>query len=255
LTEWLCDLQSKTTRPANWDNDVVFWILQDWRNRHFRKPCPACGPNTGILLARVWLWLRKDSRGNDVFTTLFVNSYPPFRRILAHETWPARPGMLNLAQFVWARAEVAADALQRIGFTVQMQTVLSTNAVPALLRNEKLMVSAKADSTLSLYSYPDFCYQQRVVCFGSGPKPATAPSAPEELAADDPKLDLKEISGIGEASSAKLKAKNIRNIADLAKAKPEDVRAALADIKLNRPNEEAVIKSAQDYLEALRKGT
>ena len=53
--------------------------------------------------------------------------------------------------------------------------------------------------------------------------------------------------------SGRMKSRNIRNLVDLAMAKPEDVRAALADIEANRPDENELIKLAQKQLDELTK--
>jgi len=135
IREWLCYLQS-TQKISDPKNDaqkadaqkaavemratlaqVAFWIVQDWRNEYLLKPCRGCGPETGIHLARVWMWMRRDSRGKENLTTVYVNAYPPFRRALSNDEWQLPADKVNLAPYVWQPVDTAMQSLRRMGVT------------------------------------------------------------------------------------------------------------------------------------------
>ena len=251
VCEWLCDLQREQELPGEWDRDIYLWILQDWRNTRFRIPCRSCGPDTGILLARVWVWMRRDSRGNEVFTTLLVNSYPPFRRMLSHDTWPVQAGSVNLAPYIWDRAEAAITPLQQAGFTIERRDLNPADVINVVRREPPLLISVATTNGLTIYQYPDLCNEQRIVCFGW---PGKLTNNVKDLRPDDPRLDLKVIPGIGDVISGRLKAKNIRNVIELSQAKPKDVRDALAGINVpSTPGEADLIRLAKEHLDALTK--
>lgn len=259
LRDWLCYLQSLPALPNNWDRDVLFWIMQDWRNSRFRTPCQGCGPETGIRLGRVWLWKRQDSRGKEVFTTLLVNSNSPFRRLLAHDGWPAPVGSVNLAPYIWNRVDTTLRSLRQLGFTAIERISIPPARLPELLRQEVMIAPLPEGSDggpLTIYYHPDSCEQSRIVCFGT--RGAAGPIVNvKDLPFDHPSLDLRGVSGIGDRYSSLLQAKNIRNLVDLAKAQPAEVQAALASVKINAPDETRaaqLIELAKKQLEAVAKG-
>jgi len=96
LCDYLCDLQTTGKFPENWFNELAFWIVQDWRISYLHCLCDGCGPETGVRLARVWLWRRTDNQGKQQLKVVYINEYPPFRRPVKRECWPAPAGPRRL---------------------------------------------------------------------------------------------------------------------------------------------------------------
>jgi hypothetical protein len=257
LRDWICDLQKDISKvPEGWDSDLIFWIFLDWRNGRAQAACPGCGPQTGIRLARVWVWKHKVG-GKDVFTTLYVSARAPFRRALAHDAWPASSGSVNLAPYLGDFMDVAALSLQKQGIVIDPREFPSGTDLFTLAKQEVLMVQAASGGRLAAYHYPDPCNHRRIVYFKFEPSDAgfhPRPARIEDIPADHPRLNLTNVPGIGDATAARLKAKNIHNLVDLAKARPDEVKAALADMKVAPPNEMQLINSAQQELDAVMKG-
>jgi predicted flap endonuclease-1-like 5' DNA nuclease len=275
VREWACDLLGQNTVSPGWENEMIFWLFQDWRMQWFGRHCPSCGPETGIRIARVWLRMTQDSRGKEKFKTLLVLGHSPFRRMLERDGDPARPGMVNLAPYLWAEANTADAELVRLGIILDR-----AKFNPVTLRDTigSEVIYAHVNDRLIAHIYPDPCNRNRIVCFTRSQPAKTLPSdtepitrgkpaphaaaphaaVPEDTSAPPPKgkpavadtRDLTNIVGIGDAISGRLKAKGINDIPALAAAKPEDVRGAVADIKINPPDENELIAAAKKYLES-----
>lgn len=172
--EWLCDLQSdeETPLPDRWFDQAVFLIVQDWRNAYFRASCAGCGPDTGIRLARVWLWMRR-VENKEKFSTLYVDAYLPFRRLLAKDDYPARDGYVNMAPYIWQPADRASLSLRDLGFTdIQLREFGFPDLIAlrsTFVHQNSLFIQHNADSLprLFLYYYTDHCNTRRVVGFST----------------------------------------------------------------------------------------
>ena len=169
VREWLCDLNGgDSDLPERWFLDAVFLIVQDWRNEYFRVHCKGCGPDTGIRLARVWLWMRR-VENRERFTTLYVDSYLPFRRMLEKDDFPAPSGFVNVAPYIWQPTNHAAVALRDVGFTdVVEQPFAAPDLVAmrsAFVRDGSMFIRHNADvqPRIILYYYVDHCGTRRVV--------------------------------------------------------------------------------------------
>jgi hypothetical protein len=81
---------------------LLFWIIQDYRQAFLRCGCFAGEVSDGVPLARIYLLVRDDFN-NSICETLAIDPYPPYRRHLSGECWPAPLGGLNLAQFIGRR--------------------------------------------------------------------------------------------------------------------------------------------------------
>jgi hypothetical protein len=171
IRDWLCDLRRSREFPVRWFEQVVFWIVQDWRNSYLQCSCEGCGPETGVRLARVWLWRRRDSRGKERSSVVYINPYPPFRRPIATDCWPAPADHVSLARFIWQTRETSCAPLRALGFTDISFERFEYSDVAHLneqLRRESLFVRC-SDRTeaggLTAYYYLDYCNQSRIVSF------------------------------------------------------------------------------------------
>jgi len=183
IREWLCYLQDSQQEIDPKDEQkqkvaaaklratlaqIAFWVVQDWRNEYLLKPCRGCGPDTGIPLARVWMWMRRDNRGKENLTTVYVNAYPPFRRMLSNDEWQLPADKISLGPHIWQPIETVMTALQRSGVSA---TQVPINADINLVRGHEVIftnhVPAEAAAPLTMYTTADpHCPdQKRVVTF------------------------------------------------------------------------------------------
>lgn len=121
LREWLCSLRSQQFPPVRLAQAAA-WIVQDWRIAHLSKGCSSCGPDSGIRLARVWVGRSGDS---DRFTTLYIKSKPPYRRLLSRDDFRESREKYSLAPLVWENPVVAKAALaqRNIAITIQHMAI------------------------------------------------------------------------------------------------------------------------------------
>lgn len=174
VREWLCDLRGEENGELTDELflDAVFLIAQDYRNAYFRALCKGCGPDTGIRLARVWLWNRR-VENREKFSTLYVDAYLPFRRLLERDDYPAPEGYVNLAPLVWQPVDHAAVKLHDLGFTdIFPQEFAFPDLIAlrsALLRRNSMFIQLTAGSPtrIFVYYYTDHCGRRRVVGFST----------------------------------------------------------------------------------------
>jgi len=184
--EWLCELQNEDgDLPLNWFREAAFWIVQDWRNAHFRLDCKGCDPETGVLLARVWVW-RQSVNGQEKFSTLYVDAYRPFRRLLAKDDHPAPRTSINGAPYIWQPVEDVTRALYDKGFGDVTPSQFTYNGVDDLRAQLQVSDSLYLEvdgGTVSPLWVRDRCNQRRVVSFRRElrlpPPPPPEPPPPE----------------------------------------------------------------------------
>lgn len=286
VREWLCDILRGTDAPAqqNWFDQMAFWIIQDWRNQHLRCDCHPCGPDAGVPLARVWLWRQTDADRKHRCKVVNVNYYPPFRRPLQQDCWPAPPDQINLARYIWQPMDGVASELYKLNIELVRTQRFAFNSLKDLYAqfiNEVMYVSSWVPytdrGTLVVYYADDNCGRARVVYFrmerwrndevltrdaraiGTAVERAPEP-APEvsTLAPDHPSLDLRNVRGIGDATANKLKDGGISNLRELANADPVRVKEALSSMPINPPDEvrsQAFIDAAAKRLAELQPAT
>jgi hypothetical protein len=92
---------------------ILFYLVQDCRNSYLTCTCFACGADTGVPLARVWL--QPAPSGNGGCSVFEIDPYPPYRRPLHQQCWPALPGTANGAKVIWHRWEDACVTLAELG--------------------------------------------------------------------------------------------------------------------------------------------
>jgi hypothetical protein len=265
LFEYLCDLQRRDHLEENWFNEIVFWIVQDWRSAYLRCNCEGCGPDASVRLARVWLWRRKDTNGKQVLKVIYINAYPPFRRPLTRDCWPVPSDCITLAPYIWQTADSACSPLRQLGFEDIRFDPFEYKDLADFseqLRSEQIFVCCSdRDETGALVAYyrKDHCGQLRVVCFGPAKaKPQRAAVDPSKLPPDAPELDVQRVYGIGDASAKRLRQAGIRNLVDLSNATPQLVRDALSTLPIQQPDEARSAKFVEEAklaLERLKKGS
>ena len=95
----------------------LFRIAQDRRNRLLTCSCFDCGPDRhGVPLGRVWLDPPDGTRRCRIRT---IDPFPPYRRPLSPECWPAPLGYVNAGQVIWHRRADACIRLADLGVRVE----------------------------------------------------------------------------------------------------------------------------------------
>jgi len=284
ISEWLCYLQGTQVEIDPKDDQkqkaaatelraafaqVAFWIVQDWRNEYLLKPCRGCGPETGIHLARVWIWMRRDNRGKETLSTVYVNAYPPFRRALSDDEWQLPADKINLGSHVWTPVETALPMLRRTGISPVLQHIDAT--ISAFAGNEVLLADAGTDTPEPLTMYwtfdPHCPDQRRVVAFvrrgATAPAGTTPTGTPQDVtpivvgepvdnpitpATPSPRphlTELTQLKGIGDGIANRLQKGGINTVADLAAAETEAVKRALSALRITDARIEEMIKQAR----------
>jgi hypothetical protein len=260
LREHLCDLQRLKEPGEDWLDEVVFWIVQDWRISYLRCDCEGCGPETSVRLARIWLRRRKDSMSRQMLEVVYVNAYPPFRRPVARDCWPEPADSVTLAPYIWQTADSSCRPLRQLGFSDIQFVPFNPAGFKDKLASENIFISCSdRNGTLVLYCCDDHCGQRRIVYFGT-PEVGTLksePMDPDQLPPDAPELDLRRVRGIGDGSARRLRQAGIRNLVDLSKATPQAVQEALSTMPIQQPDEARsaeFIQAAMAVLERLKQG-
>ncbi len=262
LCEYLCDPQRVAQLEQGWFDEVVFWVVQDWRISYLRCDCEGCGPDTSVRLARVWLWRRKDKRGKQILEVIYINAYPPFRRLVARDCWPAPTNSVTLAPYIWQTAESSYGPLRQLGFSKIRFDPFDPADFRAQLACEKIVLSCSHPhevGTLVGYYCKDHCGQNRIVYFATPEAgvPKKAAVDPEQLPPEAPKLDPRQTRSIRDAGATHLRQGGVGNLTDLSKATPQAVKEALSSILPQQPDGARCAKlmpDAKDALERLNKG-
>ncbi|HEY0606884.1 MAG TPA: hypothetical protein VGD58_28450 [Herpetosiphonaceae bacterium] len=101
--------------PSRRYSTLLFWLIQERLSALRRdQTCPECpdGDNLRVPLARIWLRAIYDRYHRRVVDVLHIDTTPSARRSLSlQQRWPARPGAINLTQFLWQSPEAVRAAL------------------------------------------------------------------------------------------------------------------------------------------------
>jgi predicted flap endonuclease-1-like 5' DNA nuclease len=97
---------------------VFFAVVQACRNAYLNCGCFGCDEDARLPLARVWL-LPDDRAAGQECRVVAVDPYPPYRRPIQPECWPAPLGEVNVGRFIWHRWEEVCTALTDLGLNVE----------------------------------------------------------------------------------------------------------------------------------------
>src|SRR5262249_54431770 len=138
--------------------------------------CESCKDNPcdgdGVPLARVWVW-NKTEGDCKICKVVYVDSYPPYRRILGPDCWYSYPGCVDLSRYIWRDADEVRQELGGLGFT-SVRTEDLPNVFTKEIINKLLATLASSDhdlicagvgSPLVMRVFSDLCGRKRVVTF------------------------------------------------------------------------------------------
>ena len=183
--------------------NILFYLVQDCRNSYLTCACFDCGAGTGVPLARVWL--RPSPNVNGGCSVLEVDAYPPYRRPLHQQCWPAYHRDVNGARVIWHRWEDACVTLAELGVALNHPeefTLPRTLAGLADVLGRSPFLKCGERATPQVLSWP---LGHRVVGFWNAPND-----------------DLTRISGIGRKRAEQLRNLKILSYRDFTAA-PDDL--------------------------------
>jgi hypothetical protein len=230
---------------------LLFWLLQDCRSTFLNCTCHECRESPGVPLARVWLYVAADPLDKRHCTIVSIDPYPPYRRPLKTECWPAPLGSVNVGQVIWHRWKDACTTLEDLGIRVQYEVPFAPRTVNELkdtLQHESLFVPC--GRYVDVWTYDAGALGQRVVGFRPVEPSESAHGQPEyEEAPGEPTYDdFTHIDGIGTARANRLREAGIITFRDLAECSMEQ----LLELSLNVSEE--ILQRWKDEARRLAEG-
>ena len=178
VEECLCELAendgtvvSPHTSPPSSLDEWYGYIIQDWRNHYFQCLCEPCNTNLcegdGVPLARVWVW-NKEKDDCRVCRVAYIDSYPPYRRLLGPDCWSTRDNCIDLTRFIWREVSEVKAELCGLGFEVEDGRTIPINEVVHILdgaEDDFEALCAPCGARIRIYQYVDICGRERAVLF------------------------------------------------------------------------------------------
>lgn len=93
---------------------LLFELVLECRTTYLNCDCFGCEKDTGVPLARVWL-TTDEGGGREGCRIRAIDPFPPYRRPIKPECWPAPLGSVNVGRFIWHRWDEACTALDDLG--------------------------------------------------------------------------------------------------------------------------------------------
>lgn len=162
VRDWIWDQEIELTNERA--TNILFWIVQDCRNAFLQSSCHACRDDPGVPLARISLRSKVDTADKRTCDVLQIDSYPPYRRPLHPERWPAPLGEVNLGRAIWHKVDEARAILAGLGVTAtdeQFTIPPSVSALAEQLSSGLLFVKGGSSCRMQVFN------NERVVGFTS----------------------------------------------------------------------------------------
>jgi hypothetical protein len=237
-------IRNATTAPE--ESEIVrwlFWIVQDCRNAYAACNCYSCETNRMVPLGRAWMRATETD-----CTVVRVDPYPPYRRNLAAECWPAPLGYVNLARLLWHPLPTACCEAAQLGVNINPTPVEFVFPPTVAGLRESLdcspMVDCGAEPVLQFLAAGDL--GRRVVGFcGHGPAPHPAATTVASGGSESPgSNDLTLLPNIGEARQTTLNKAGITGYQQIAAMSRDQLRVylpAMADEPLDAIIQKAAV--------------
>jgi len=172
-----------------------------------------------VPLARVWLYIAADPTDKRHCTIISIDPYPPYRRPLRTECWPAPLGTVNVGQVIWHQWQDACTTLADLGVRVRNVVPFpptSINELKDTLQHESLFVPC--GRYVDVWTYDAGALGRRVIGFRLA-------ETYEEVHGEPPYDDLTRITNIGPTRAIRLREAGITTFRDLAECPMERLLA------------------------------
>jgi hypothetical protein len=165
VEDWLCEISRRKAAPASWQDLVVPYIIQDFRNHYLLCSCVSCAGNPcdgdGVPLSRVWVWDRKDAACK-MCKVVYIESRPPYRRPLSRDCRPTEPGCADVSHYVWRPKDEVYEELKGMGYDIKPHE--STMKDISVLGKNEILCLRRGPTTV-MHFRDDPYGQPRVVAF------------------------------------------------------------------------------------------
>lgn len=181
---------------------ILFAFVQFCRNAYLNCACFGCDEDARLPLARVWL-LPEDRATGQQCQIVTIDAYPPYRRPIQPECWPAPLGTVNVGRFIWHRWDEVCTAVADLGLNVDrapFRFPATLADLEAALRcdlfvpcgERRTAVVLDVDAILELGAE---IFGERVVGFcqmaGPGPDPGPGPGPEPEPEVRCPNIEVR----------------------------------------------------------------
>lgn len=178
-----CRLEEQMFGDERFIIQVLFQLVQNCRNLYLNCDCFGCDEDAGIPLARVWLVHNGNDQGNGCHVVV-IDPYPPYRRPIQPECWPAPLGYVNVGRFIWHRWQEVCTQLSDLGVRVRRQRFQLPATLAELERRLSCDLFVECGETREALIYDAGPLGERVVGFCT--TRATSVTECPEIAVDCP---------------------------------------------------------------------
>lgn len=157
---------------------MLFYMVQDCRRAYLSCACFGCDEDDkGVPLARVQV-VKDDAGGCYVYG---IDPYPPYRRPLQPECWPAPLGYVNVGRAIWHRWDEVCTTLADLGVRVTRADFRMPASPADLAEALRCDLFVRCGEERVAYTVGDTPNEQRVVGFCTAintPPPPPPPALP-----------------------------------------------------------------------------
>jgi predicted flap endonuclease-1-like 5' DNA nuclease len=167
LRDAWCELEERVFGEERFVIQLLFQLVQNCRNAYLNCDCFGCDEDASIPLARVWLVKNGNGHGDECHVVV-IDPYPPYRRPIQPECWPAPLGYVNVGRFIWHRWEEVCTQLSDLGVRVRRQQLQLPGTIAELERRLNCDLFVECGETRDALVYDAGPLGQRVVGFCTG---------------------------------------------------------------------------------------
>jgi hypothetical protein len=159
----VCNAVESLTQEKNLVG-LLFELVTACRTSYLNCDCFGCERETGVPLARVWLTM-DEGGGQEACRIRAIDPYPPYRRPIMPDCWPAPLGSVNVGRFIWHRWEEACTSLDDLGVSVTRKEFMLPATLTALEKALGCNLFVGCDERRDALVYKTELFGERVVGF------------------------------------------------------------------------------------------
>lgn len=157
---------------------LLFELVLECRTTYLNCDCFGCESDTGVPLARVWL-TTDEGGGKEGCRIRAIDPYPPYRRPIKPECWPAPLGSVNVGRFIWHRWDEACTALDDLGVHATKKEFTLPATLVALQQALQCDLFVKCDENRDALVYKTELFGERVIGFCKAADTPPPPPLPD----------------------------------------------------------------------------